>query len=199
MPSILKIWDSKASALAYAGGALGVTFAGDFFTLFFFWEIMAAASTYLIWARRTKESDKAGMRYVLVHFFGGGLLLSGILMHLSSGGSFLIENLEETYTLSNIFILLGVALNSAIPPLHAWLADAYPRATITGAVFMSAFTTKSAVYVFNSSVPWLGDFGMCRSGIMAIYGTVYAVLANDIREILAYQHYESGRVYGQQL
>ncbi|HBX66307.1 MAG TPA: Na+/H+ antiporter subunit D, partial [Balneolaceae bacterium] len=77
----------QSSALAYAGGALGVTFAGDFFTLFIFWEIMAATSSYLIWARETEESAKAGMRYLLVHIFGGGLLFTGILLHLSSGGS----------------------------------------------------------------------------------------------------------------
>jgi multicomponent Na+:H+ antiporter subunit D len=175
----------QTSALAYAGGALGVTFAGDFFTLFFFWEIMAAASTWLIWARQTEASDKAGMRYVLVHIFGGGLLMSGILLHLNGGGSFLIENLEQTYSLANILMLLGVGLNSAIPPLHAWLADAYPRATITGAVFMSAFTTKSAVYILIRLFPgW--DILVYWGVAMALYGVVYAVLVNDIREILAY-------------
>ncbi|MDZ7658634.1 Na(+)/H(+) antiporter subunit D [Fodinibius sp.] len=181
----IKDLGQQTSALAYAGGALGVTFAGDFFTLFFFWEIMAAASTWLIWARQTKESDNAGMRYVLVHIFGGGLLMSGILLHLNSGGSFLIQNLEQTYSLANILILLGVGLNSAIPPLHAWLADAYPKATITGAVFMCALTTKSAVYVLIRLFPgW--EILIWTGVVMAIYGTIYALLANDIREILAY-------------
>lgn len=181
----MKELGQQTSTLAYAGSALGVTFAGDFFTLFIFWEIMAVSSSYLIWARCTISSDKAGMRYLIVHSLGGGLLLSGILMHLSSGGSLLISSLSETYTLSNVFLLLGVSLNVAIPPLHGWLADAYPKATITGAVFMSAFTTKSAVYVLIRLFPgwdlliWLGV-------IMALYGVVYAVLVNDIREILAY-------------
>lgn len=181
----IKDLGQQSSALAYAGGTLGVIFAGDFFTLFFFWEIMAAASSYLIWARGTEESAKAGMRYLLVHIFGGGLLFTGILLHLSSGGSLYIESIEPAYTAANIFILLGVALNTAVPPLHAWLADAYPKATITGAVFMSALTTKSAVYVMIRLFPgweiliWIGV-------IMAIYGTIYALLANDIREILAY-------------
>jgi multicomponent Na+:H+ antiporter subunit D len=181
----IKDLGQQSSALAYAGGALGVTFAGDFFTLFIFWEIMAAASSYLIWARETKESDKAGMRYLLVHIFGGGLLFTGILLHLTSGGSLMIESIEPAYTAANIFMLLGVALNTAVPPLHAWLADAYPKATITGAVFMCALTTKSAVYVMIRLFPgweiliWVGV-------VMAIYGTIYALLANDIREILAY-------------
>ncbi len=59
-------------------------------------------------------------------------------------------------------IFLGIAVNAAIPPLHPWLQDAYPEATVTGAVFLSAFTTKSAVYVMARIFPgaeiliWLG-------------------------------------------
>ncbi|MGN8226412.1 Na(+)/H(+) antiporter subunit D [Gracilimonas sp. BCB1] len=181
----IKDLGQQSSALAYAGGALGVTFAGDFFTLFIFWEIMAAASSYLIWARETEESAKAGMRYLLVHIFGGGLLFTGILLHLANGGSLYIDSIEPAYTAANIFMLLGVALNTAVPPLHAWLADAYPKATITGAVFMCALTTKSAVYVMIRLFPgW--DILIWVGVVMAIYGTIYALLANDIREILAY-------------
>ncbi|MEX2456488.1 MAG: Na(+)/H(+) antiporter subunit D [Balneolaceae bacterium] len=181
----IKDLGQQSSALVYAGGALGVTFAGDYFTLYIFWELMAVSSAYLIWARRTKETDETGLRYLLVHIFGGGLLLGGILWHTSETGSILIESLPDVYSFSSVLILLGVAVNSAIPPLHAWLADAYPKATVTGAVFMSAFTTKSAVYVLIRIFPgwdiliWLGV-------AMALYGVVYAVLANDIRQILAY-------------
>lgn len=175
----------QVAALLYAGGALGVTFAGDLFTLVFFWELMAIASTYLIWARKTKRAERAGMRYVLVHLFGGSLLLGGILLHFSNTSSLEIEQLTGLGTTAAWMILGGVALNTAIPPLHAWLSDAYPQATVTGAVFLSAFTTKSAVYVLARMFPGtelLVYFGV----IMALYGVVYAVLANDIREILAY-------------
>jgi len=181
----LKEKGQQSAALLYAGGALGVTFAGDYFTLFIFWELMAVASTYLVWARRTKESDKAGMRYLIVHLFGGSLLLAGIILNISATGSIVITNLTPDGSLSSWLILLGVALNTAIPPLHAWLADAYPKATVTGAVFLSAFTTKSAVLILiKIFAGWeiLIFFGV----MMALYGVVYAVLANDIREILGY-------------
>lgn len=181
----LKDLGQQSSALVYGGGALGVTFAGDYFTLYIFWELMAVSSTYLLWARKTEETHQAGLRYLLVHIFGGGLLLGGILWHTTNTGSILIETLPDVYSVSSVLILLGVAVNSAIPPLHAWLADAYPKATITGAVFMSAFTTKSAVYVLIRVFPgW--DILIWFGVAMALYGVVYAVLANDIRQILAY-------------
>lgn len=175
----------QSAALLYAGGALGVTFAGDYFTLFIFWELMAVSSTYLIWARKTESSANAGMRYLLVHLFGGSLLLAGIVQHVSNTGSIIISNLIQDGAVSSWFILLGVALNTAIPPLHAWLADAYPKATATGAVFLSAFTTKSAVLILiKIFAGW--EVLIFLGVMMALYGVVYAVLANDIREILAY-------------
>jgi multicomponent Na+:H+ antiporter subunit D len=175
----------QISAMVYAGGAMGVVLAQDYYTLFVFWELMAVSSTYLIWANRTTESQEAGMRYLAVHILGGGLLFAGIVMLVNDTGSSLITSLPDRYTLPSVLILLGVALNTAIPPLNAWLPDAYPKATITGAVFMSAFTTKSAVFVLMRIFPgW--DILIWFGVAMALYGVVYAVLANDIRQILAY-------------
>lgn len=175
----------QVAALLYSGGALGTVFAGDFFTLFIFWEIMAFSATYLIWARRTKESEGAGFRYVLVHLFGGGLLFSGILLHLAGGGTLELAQIIRDGSLSSWLILLGVALNAAVPPLHAWLADAYPKATITGSVFLCAFTTKAAVYVLIRLFPgW--EILILAGAVMTIWGTIYALLSRDIREILAY-------------
>jgi multicomponent Na+:H+ antiporter subunit D len=173
----------QVATLFYAGSALGVVFAGDLFTLFVFWEVMAVGSAYLTWARRTPESYRAGMRYVYVHLCGGALLLAGILMHLTETGSIAFEAFSPSA--GAWLILVGFALNAAIPPLHAWLADAYPAATVTGAVFMSAFTTKSAVYTLaRGFAGW--EILVAAGVIMALYGVVYAVLANDIRQLLAY-------------
>jgi multicomponent Na+:H+ antiporter subunit D len=180
----IKEYGQHVAALLYVGCTLGVVFAGDMFTLFVFWEIMAISSVFLVFYRKTKRSLEAGFRYILVHLFGGCVLLCGIIIHAVTTGSLAFE-LFDFGTLAAKFILVGFLLNAAVPPLHAWLADAYPEATITGAVFMTAFTTKSAVYVLLRGFPgtelliWLG-------AIMALYGVVYAVLENDIRRLLAY-------------
>ncbi len=175
----------RVAALLYSGGGLGVAFAGDFFTLLICWELMAVASTYLIWARRSQEALRAGMRYLLVHLFGGGVLLAGIGVHLEATGSIALRAFAPGESVAAWLILFAVAINAAIPPLHAWLADGYPKATVTGAVFLSALTTKSAVYVLARLFPgW--EILIYLGVIMALYGVVYAVLANDIRQILAY-------------
>ncbi|MDY6792023.1 MAG: Na(+)/H(+) antiporter subunit D [Thermodesulfobacteriota bacterium] len=172
------------AGLIYAGGALGVTFAGDFFSLYIFWEIMAVASTFLILARRTAKSHAAAFRYILVHVVGGLFLLAGIIIYVSKTGTTEFAYMELK-GLEAYLIFLGIAVNAAIPPLHPWLQDAYPEATVTGAVFLSAFTTKSAVYVMARIFPgaelliWLG-------ALMTAIPIFYAVLENDIRRVLAY-------------
>ncbi|MCP5050085.1 MAG: Na(+)/H(+) antiporter subunit D [bacterium] len=185
----MKELGQQCAALIYAAGALGVTFAGDFFTLFIYWEMMAWASAYLVWARRTKEAQTSGLRYLLYHVLGGGILFAGVLMHIAeAGGNINLVQLVTDGTLtsaSSWLILLGVIINAAVPPLHTWLADAYPKATVTGAVFMSALTTKTAVYVLVTLFAGM-ELLLILGVIMTLYGVVYAVLANDIRGILAY-------------
>ncbi len=181
----MKELGQQICALGYAGGALGVTYAGDLLTLIIFWEIMAVASTWLIWAQRTPATDAAGMRYLIYHILGGGLLFAGILWHSVVTGSIAIETIPMEYTPANVLMLLGIAVNAAVIPLHTWLSDAYPKATLTGTIFMSIFTTKTAVYVLirmYSGWEMLVFFGAA----MAIYGIYYAVICKDMREILSY-------------
>jgi len=172
------------SAILYAGSALGVVFAGDFLTLFIFWELMAFSSVFLIWYGGNKKSYEAGFRYLMVHVFGGLCLLAGIIMRLVNTGSIEFGPIDFGSP-GSYLILIGFMINAAVPPLHAWLSDAYPEATVTGAVFLSAFTTKAAVYVLLrafSGVEILIWFGAA----MAVFGVIYAVLENDIRRLLAY-------------
>ena len=184
------------AAFFYIGSALGVVFAGDLITVFIFWEVMAWASVLLIWYRRTKASVDAGFRYILVHVVGGVLLLGGIILYMQEPGGLVNGIVPFTTDAFNyaspgaILILLGFIINAAVPPLHAWLPDAYPEATITGAVFMTAFTTKTAVYVLARGFAGFTIDGiailMWLGAIMAIYGVIYAILENDIRRLLAY-------------
>ncbi|HUU65152.1 MAG TPA: Na(+)/H(+) antiporter subunit D [Dehalococcoidales bacterium] len=170
-------------ALLYVGSSLGVVFAGDLFTLLVFWEIMAISSLFLIWARRTPEARQAGFRYLLVHAFGGSILMAGILWHIGETGSILFNHFEGG--IASYLILFAFALNAAVPPLNGWLPDSYPEGTVTGSVFLSAFTTKVAVYALARGFAGL-ELLMWAGAVMAVYGVVFAFLANDGRRLLSY-------------
>ena len=175
------------AAWIYVAGSLGAIYAGDFLTLFVFWELMAFSSVFLIWLRRRPESLGAGFRYLLVHTTGGLVLLAGIILHCKTpGNSWAFDTLNvQNPSLAVYLILTGFIINAAVPPLHAWLPDAYGEGTFNGSVFLCAFTTKTAVYALCRGFPGMSI--LVPLGVaMALYGVVYAVLENDCRRLLAY-------------
>jgi multicomponent Na+:H+ antiporter subunit D len=175
-----------AAAWSYVAGSLGAILAGDLLTLFLFWELMALSSVFLIWFRGRRQSTGAGYRYLLVHMAGGVALLAGIVMHHHATGSFAFDLLDvANLSPAGWLILIGFLLNAAVPPLHAWLPDAYGEATFSGSVFLCAFTTKTAVYALIRGFAGF-EILIALGVIMALYGVVYAVLENDSRRLLAY-------------
>lgn len=174
------------AAACYVGGAFGCVFAGDYFTLFIFWEVMSVASTFLVWLNNSDVSTRAGFRYFLFHTLGGLFLLGGMLLRYCDIGTFAFTPIDPASAqYYDWLILTGFCVNAAVVPLHAWLPDAYPEATVTGAVFMSAFTTKTAVYVLaRAFCSW--EILAYAGVIMALYGVFYATIENNARRILAY-------------
>ncbi len=172
------------AAFVYAGSAIGVAFAGDLISLFVFWEIMALGSTTVLLSAGGPKSTPAAMRYLIMHVMGGSLLLVGIVAQINATGSIDFVAMKPD-SLATWMILLGFLVNAAAPPLSAWLPDAYPEASPGGMVFLSAFTTKTAVYVLIRGFP--GAEILIFVGLfMVFYGIIYALLENDMRRILAY-------------
>ena len=172
------------AAFVYAGSAIGVTLAGDLITVFVFWELMALGSTLVIWSAGTASAYRASMRYLMIHLLGGVVLMAGIAGHVAGTGSTAFVRIALDSP-AHWLILAGFLVNAGAPPLSAWLPDAYPEASWSGTVFLSAFTTKTAVYVLLRAFP--GTELLVFVGLfMIFYGIVYALLENDMRRILAY-------------
>jgi len=172
------------AAFVYAGSAIGVALAGDLVTVFAFWELMAVGSTLVLWSQGHDDSYRAARRYLMIHLLGGVVLFAGVTGHIVQTGDVAFTRMVLDSP-AHWLILIGFLVNAGAPPLSAWLPDAYPEASWSGTVFLSAFTTKTAVYVLIRGFPgtelliWVGLF-------MVFYGIIYALLENDIRRILAY-------------
>jgi len=180
-----------ASAMVYAGAAIAVTYAGDLITLLVFWEVMAIASTFVLWASNLPEARASGMRYAAMHFLGGLLLMTGVSLWVMQQGHGDIQALTDHlanwsgFNLAVVLILLGLLVNVAAPPFSAWLADSYPLASPSGTVYLSAMTTKTAVYALLVLFPGL-DLLLPIGMFMVFYGIIFAMLENNIRRILSY-------------
>jgi len=172
------------TALMYAGSAVGAVFAGDLLSFFVFWELLAVTSVFQVWTGGRKNSINSGIRYLLVHVSSGLLLLAGAALRYQETGSLDFGHMELV-GLANWLIFLAIGIKCAFPLLHTWLVDSYPEASPTGTVFLSAFTTKVAVYALAR--------GFAGAEVLIFIGTVmtmfpifYAVIENDLRRVLGY-------------
>ena len=174
------------SAVLYAGSALGAVFAGDLISLFVFWELLAFTSVFLVWARKTERSYRTGVRYLVIHVLSGVLLLSGTLMLAHERGSIEFGHIGLVDgSLAGWVILVALGIKAAFPFFHGWLTDAYPESTPTGTVFLSAFTTKVAVYALARG--FAGTEILVYIGVvMTCFPIFYAVIENDLRRVLSY-------------
>ena len=172
-------------SMVYAGSVMGVILAGDCISLIIFWEISAFASMYVVYCKHDRASARASFRYILVHAFGGNMLLAGLIIymfHYENSLGHLSDCIGEPCFW---LIAIGIAVNAAIPPLHAWLPDAYPESTATGTVYLSSFTTKAAIYLMLRMMSGMTDL-VWIGAIVAIYGACMAIMENGIRRLLAY-------------
>ena len=174
----------QVAAMMYAGSGLGAVFAGDLLTLFVFWELLAFTSVFLIWARRTQRSYTAGMRYLIIQVSSGVILLIGALFYAAETGTleFGFIGLEGV---AGWLIFIAFGIKCAFPMAHNWLTDAYPEATVTGTVFLSAFTTKVAVYALARAYPGT-ELLVYIGAAMTCFPIFFAVIENDLRRVLAY-------------
>jgi multicomponent Na+:H+ antiporter subunit D len=172
------------ASLLYAGSALGAVFAGDLLTLFVFWELLALSSVFLVWSRRTERALRAGVRYLVLQVTSGVLLLAGAVVRHHATGS-LEFDLIGLDGAGGWLIFLAFGIKCAFPFLHNWLTDAYPEATVTGTVFLSAFTTKVAVYALARGFPGT-ELLIYIGAIMTCFPIFYAVIENDLRRVLGY-------------
>ncbi|MGB0921123.1 MAG: Na(+)/H(+) antiporter subunit D [Alphaproteobacteria bacterium] len=185
----LKDTIQHVSALLYSGAGVGAVFAGDLITLFVFWEVTAISSVFLIWARRTETAYKAGMRYLIIQVGSGVLLLSGLVILAVETGSIAFDHFNVTqmadFTPATFLIFIAFGIKCAFPFMHNWLQDAYPQATVTGTVILSAFTTKLAVYALARGFAGL-DILIPIGATMTAFPVFFAVIENDLRKVLAY-------------
>ncbi|MEO1027662.1 MAG: Na(+)/H(+) antiporter subunit D, partial [Pseudomonadota bacterium] len=178
-------WVQDSSALIYAGAAVAASLVGDLMSLFVFWEITAVSSVFLILKTGTRAAYAASMRYLGIQVFSGVLLLAGATQYFAANGNMDMEAFTSLQDPGALLIFFAFGIKAAFPLLHNWLQDSYPRATVVGAVVLSAFTTKLAVYALARMFPghdvliWIG-------AVMTIFPVFFAVIENDLRKVLAY-------------
>lgn len=172
-------------AVLYAGATMAAVYAGDLLTLFFFWEMTAITSVFLIWRSGTEKARAAGIRYLVMHIGSGVLLLAGAILLHAKTGSWAFGHIGLETGLAGWLLLIAFGIKAAFPLLHTWLQDAYPKATITGTVVLSAFTTKMAIYALARGFAGT-ELLIYVGAVMTAFPVFFAVIENDLRRVLSY-------------
>lgn len=178
------------AALAYPGAALGGVLAGDWLTLFVWWELAAITSAFLVLGPRLRSTYLSTMRYLAIQIASGVLLLGGIVLVFRENNSLMFEalslrNEEGALNFGPLLVFLAFGIKSAFPLLHNWVQDAYPKSTLSGTIMLSVFTTKLAVYALargfagTPELIWIG-------ATMTIFPIFFALIENDLRKVLCY-------------
>ena len=189
----LKVKDTiqHVASLAYAACAIGAVFAGDWITLFLFWEGLALTSVFLIWARRTERSYRSGVRYIIMQVLSGVLLLAGALILMANNIPAKVDalslsgNINDAVTLGSWLIFIAFGIKAGFPLFHTWITDSYPEATYSGTVFLTCFTSKVGIYILARC--FAGTELLIPIGLtMACFTIFLAIIENDLRRVLAY-------------
>jgi len=178
-------WE-KGISVIYGGSIIAATLAGDIITMIVFWEVAAFSAAYLIYAKHTRRSSRSALRYLLMHAFGGNMLLVGFLLHAAQTNSLGIPKFTALGGSAAFwFVLIGVGVNALVPPFSSWISDSYPESTIAGTVYMCGYTTKLGIYAMIRI--FAGTEALVYVGVfMALYGVLMALLENDLRRLFSY-------------
>ncbi|MEO0398028.1 MAG: Na(+)/H(+) antiporter subunit D [Pseudomonadota bacterium] len=193
--NIIYAWHERDRAqdfasLAYPAAALGGVMAGDLLTLFVWWEVAAVTSVFLVWAPGARATFLAGMRYLVIQVLSGTLLLAGVVLVFRETGSLAFDYVGLTgddgaVKASGLVLFLAFGIKSAFPLFHNWVQDAYPKASFTGTIVLSVFTTKLAVASIARAFP--GEPSLIYIGaVMTIFPIFFALIENDLRKVLCY-------------
>lgn len=172
-----------AAMLIYAGAAVAAVLAGDLLSLFVYWEATALASALIILANGA-GTLRIVQHYLLVQISSGLLLLAGAVVQLDERGQLGFVALEPN-GLAGALILLAFGIKAAFPLLHNWLHHAYPAASATGAVVLSVFTTKLAIYALARG--YAGSEILIPVGaVMALGAAILGNFEDDLRRRVTY-------------
>jgi len=181
----------------------GLVLASNYLLLFIFWELVGLCSYLLIGFWKEKPSAaSAAKRAFIVTRVGDIMLMSSLIILLQSIGSLDFATLfagnsmgsisPEMATLSMVLLFGGAIGKSAQFPLHEWLPDAMEGPTTVSALIHAATMVKAGVYLVARSFPLLVQAPDSLAliavigGITALIAASNALVANDIKRVLAY-------------
>ncbi|UJP64069.1 putative monovalent cation/H+ antiporter subunit A [Mongoliitalea daihaiensis] len=186
----------------FMASMLGVVLSDNLLVMFIFWELTSISSFFLIgFNNEDPKSRKSALTALSITGLGGLVLLVGILLLQSVGGTYSFSDLaanksiileSSAYTWIVLFIFIGSFTKSAQFPFHFWLPGAMKAPTPVSTYLHSATMVKAGIFLLAKMTPLLGSTALWNQtllivgGITMVYAAIHALFRIDLKGILAY-------------
>jgi multicomponent Na+:H+ antiporter subunit D len=183
-------------------GMVGVAFAGDFFTLFIFWEMMGIASYALVSFRNNLWGPiEAGFKYMVMGSVGSTVLFFGIALVYGITGTLNFAQVSSVihgqptniwYFLIFALFVIGFGVKTAIVPVHTWLPDAHPEAPSPISAMLSGILIETGLYALTRVLFLLFEPSFFKltiavfAALTMTLGNMMALRQDDVKRMLAY-------------
>lgn len=204
--AILASWEVSERAAAHhslilmlQSAVTGVFLATDLVAFFVCWELVLIPMFLLISGWGSSDRRRAALKYAVYNFFGGVVLLAGLLVVIAgSGDTSMADALSQQGIAAGPvgFWLIVVGLLVKLPgvPLHTWLPDAHTEAPTAGSMILAGVLLKMGGYgLIRIAVPLAAATGVDASSVLGavgivgvVWGGLTALVQNDVKRIVAY-------------
>lgn len=190
------------------GATMGIFYAADLFTLFFFFEIMSFTSFVWVAHRQTREALYAAGTYLGIAIAGGMAILMGLFIVYSRLGTLSFDGMygNAVALMRNgskadvtwLFVaagcmFVGFGAKAGAFPVHVWLPQSYTEAPAPATALLSAVLSKTGIFgimlVTLDVLPMQGSWGvfLLMVGIVTmVLGGVRGVMSSNLKTTLAY-------------
>ena len=199
-------------------GMLLVVLADDAFFFLISWELMAAASYFLILYEDAQVVNRraAYLYLVVAHVGAVAILLSfGVMAGAGTrppptgdfwmGAGYTFDAMRQAdlplgwATAAFLLAFFGFAAKAGVVPLHAWLPEAHPVAPSNVSALMSGVMLKTAIYgivrvtfdLLHVFPWWWGALILALGLLSAVMGVLFALMQHDLKRLLAYHSVEN--------
>lgn len=186
---------------------LGVSYSGNLFTLYAYYELLTLCTLPLVIHAGTEEALASGKKYIIYSFAGASLVVLGMMILYAITGTmtFVPRGIfgalrtvdQQLIRFSYIAMFLGFGVKAALVPFHSWLPNAMVAPTPVSALLHAVAVVKSGVFslirityfIFGAEV--VKEIGAARFLIpfvvvTVVMGSLLALHQDHLKKRLAY-------------
>lgn len=181
--------------IATLGITLGIAFAGNLITLYFFYEFLTLATFPLVIHSGTKGALESGKKYLIYSFGGATLALLGMIILFSFTnslefipGGIIEKNMlinKNYYFISYLVMFMGFGVKAALVPFHSWLPKAMVAPTPVSSLLHAVAVVKSGVFALTRVTYYVFGADVVRATEANRYLIVFVIISILMGSFLA--------------